>query len=175
MADMIPVDPTGINAAGKVALYFVPAIANPAAPKLAEIQAGLNLSKICYAWDPNGTQDKQERWRYGYNAAGTALGAMKYEPAGLEYDYDPQKPAESTGEYKHYPTLLPGASGFLVDRRGLAPDVAPAAGQIVDIYPCQLGERARIAVDPSQAGEKLRCRQMIAISGEPRMDVKIVG
>ena len=60
---MTAVEPTGINVAGKVSLYFVPAIANTAAPKLTEMNAvaSVNLSKIVYAWDPNGAQAVSDR------------------------------------------------------------------------------------------------------------------
>lgn len=173
MPDMNPVSPTGINAAGKVALYFVPALADPAAPKLTEVQAGINLSMIAYAWDPNGTQEKQERYRYGSKNGGNSLGTIKYEAGALEYDYDPQAVDVTTGDYKHYSVLAPGTKGFILDRRGLAPDVAPAAAQYCSVFPVVLGERLPITVDPKSAGETLRVRQELAITGDVILNAKI--
>ena len=99
---MTAVEPTGINVAGKVSLYFVPAIANTAAPKLTEMNAvaSCNISRVVYAWDPNGSQGVTERSHSGSEFAGTMLGRAKYDPAELEYDDDPQG-AGVAAEYAH--------------------------------------------------------------------------
>lgn len=167
------VEPTGIGVAGRVNLYWVPAIADPTAPKLAELNAGVNLSKIVYAWDPNGSQATQERWRYGSESGGTSLGSVKYDPAELEYDYDPQAPDQPTGEYSHYAKLTPGLGGWLVDRRGLAVGSPLDASQVVDLYPAKLGVRVRVAAVASNEGETLHVRQKVAVTGDVRQDVKI--
>ena len=128
---MTAVEPTGINVAGKVALYFVPAIANTAAPKLTEMNAvaSCNISRVVYAWDPNGSQGVTERSHYGSEFAGTMLGRAKYDPAELEYDDDPQG-AGVAAEYAHLGKLTPGLTGYLVDRRGIHIDTALAAGDL---------------------------------------------
>lgn len=171
---MTAVEPSGIGVAGRVALFWVPAIADPSAPTLAELTAGVNLSKIVYAWDPNGSQGTQERWRYGSESGGTSLGTVKYDPAELEYDYDPQEPDDAAGEYSHYGKLTPGLGGWLVDRRGVAIGAALAADQVIDLYPSKLGVRVRAAAVASNEGETLRIRQKVAVTGDVRQDIKIV-
>ena len=172
---MTAVEPTGINVAGKVSLYFVPAIANTAAPKLTEMNAvaSCNISRVVYAWDPNGSQGVTERSHYGSEFAGTMLGRAKYDPAELEYDDDPQG-AGVAAEYAHLGKLTPGLTGFLVDRRGLDVNLALAVGQKVDIYPCVLGQQIPMAAVGTNDGETLRLRQKIAITGDPVRGVALI-
>lgn len=173
MPNMVPVEPSGINAAGKVALYFVPAIADPKAPKVDELKAGTNISKIVYAWDPNGSQGSEERAHYGSASVATSAATPKYDPAAIEWDDDPQGTTPAAGEYAHRDILTSGTKGFFVDRRGLAPETEPAADQIVDIYPVELGQVFRIAVDVKAAGEKFRNRQAVFITADPAIGVKV--
>lgn len=170
---LTPVEPAGIDAAGKVSLWWFPAIVDLKNPTLAELGAGVNLSLIVYDWDPNGTQGSTERSHYGSASVGTSLGRNKYDPAEILYDYDPQDVDGAEDEYEHYSTLIPGLTGVLGDRRGLTPDVAPAAGQVWDLFPAQLGARNRVAVQASEEGAKLRVRQKIAIVGDVEQDVVI--
>lgn len=173
---MTAVEPTGITVAGKVSLYFVPAIANTAAPKLTEMNAvaSCNISRVVYAWDPNGVQAVSDRSHYGSKTARKSLGRTAYDPAELEYDDHPQNATPSTGEYAHVGKLTPGLTGFLVDRRGLDVDLALAAGQKVDIYPCVLGDQIPMAAVGTNDGETLRLHQKIAITGDPVRGVALV-
>ena len=172
---MTAVEPTGINVAGKVSLYFVPAIANTAAPKLTEMNAvaSCNISRVVYAWDPNGSQGVTERSHYGSEFAGTMLGRAKFDPAELEYDDDPQG-AGVAAEYAHLGKLTPGLTGFLVDRRGIHIDTALAAGQKVDIYPVEIGALNRVPIDPTSTdGQKLRDEFRVFVTGEVKHGVSI--
>lgn len=168
-----PLEPIGIDAAGKGALVFVPAIANPAVgPTVAEIAAGVNLSCALYAWNPAGSQSTVERSRYCSRVISESLGKATYKADPIQYDYDPQDP--ESDEYPAYAALIPDTKGYLVDRRGLDYATAMAAAQIVDIYPVQMGVRSRVAIDVKQEGDKLRVEQAVAITGEPFFDVKVV-
>ena len=173
---MTAVEPTGINVAGKVSLYFVPAIANTAAPKLTEMNAvaSCNISRVVYAWDPNGVQAVSDRSHYGSKTARKSLGRTTYDPAELEYDDHPQNATPSTGEYAHVGKLTPGLTGFLVDRRGIHIDTALAVGQKVDIYPCVLGQQIPMAAVGTNDGETLRLHQKIAITSDPVRGVALV-
>ena len=173
---MTAVEPTGINVAGKVSLYFVPAIATIAAPKLTEMNAvaSCNISRVVYAWDPNGSQGVTERSHYGSKFAGTMLGRAKFDPAELEYDDHPQNATPGTGEYAHVGKLTPGLTGFLVDRRGLDVDLALAVGQKVDVYPCKLGDQIPMAAVGTNEGETLRLHQKVVVVGDPVRSVALV-
>lgn len=171
------VDPAGIDAAGKVGLYFVAAIANTAAPKVStelSIAGSINLTNIVYGWDPGVSQGTTERVRYGYENAATNLGRAKYDPVEIEYDVDPQNVALTTGDYKHVAAMAGGTTGFIVDRRGLAPTVAFAADQVVDVYPVTLGVQQPVVVDAKAEGEKFRFRQKVSVRGDVKRNVKLV-
>lgn len=170
----MPMDAAGIDAAGKGGLYFVPTIADVNAPTVAELNAGINLSCLVYSWNPNGSQSKVERTRYCYTSTAESLGRTTYAPDAIEYDYDPQKVNESTGEYAHVAKLAPGTKGFLVDRRGLRPTEPFAASQVLEIVmPVELGEQMPIVIDPKNEGEKLRYQQQIAVIGDTARRVTI--
>lgn len=170
----MPLDPAGIDAAGKGGLYFVPAIANVEAPTVEELNKGVNLSCMVYGWNPNGTQSKVERTRYCYVNAAESNGRVTYAPDAIEYDYDPQKVKEATGDYAHVAKLAPGTKGFIVDRRGLAPTVPFAATQILEIVmPVELGEQMPMQIDPKNEGEKLRYSQTVAVIGNVARSVAI--
>lgn len=170
---VFPLDPPGIDAAGNSKLSFVPAIANPAVgPTVAELTAGTDISCALYTFMPSTTQNTVSRAKYCHRQASQSLGRAATTIEPIEYDYDPQKP--DAAEYAYYAALVPGTVGYIVDRRGLdAKTVAFAADQYVDIYPVQLGERSRVAVDSTAEGDKLRTRQAVAVIGEVLYDRKI--
>ena len=170
----MPLDPPGIDAAGKGGLYFVPAIANIEAPTVEELNAGINLSCLLYGWNPNGSQGKVERTRYCYVNTAESLGRVTYAPDALEYDYDPQAVSETTGDYAHVAKMAPSTKGFVVDRRGLAPTEAFVSGQVLEIVmPVELGEQMPMVIDAKVEGEKLRYQQSIAVIGTVARRVEI--
>lgn len=170
----VPVDPTGIDAAGKGSLYFVPAIADPKAPTLAELNAGINLSNVAYAWALNGSQGKTERTRYGYKSTAESLGRTTYAPDAIEYDYDPQAVDATSGEYKHVALMAPGTTGYIIDRRGLRPSDPFTSGQILEaVIPVELGEQMPVNIDPTQEGQMIRYSQSVAVIGDVERRVKI--
>lgn len=166
-------DPPGIDAAGRGGVWFVPAIADINAPTVAEITAGVNLSCALYGFNPGGEQSSVNRWKYCYTETVQTPGRTSRTISEIQYDYDPQKPAEATGGYAYYASLVPGTHGFIVDRRGLTRDVAIAAGQIVDVYPVTLGDRFRVEITEEE-GAKLRTRQTPYVVGEAALDVAVV-
>nr|DAF00005.1 MAG TPA: major tail protein [Caudoviricetes sp.] len=171
----MPVDAPGIDAAGKGALYFVPAVRDVKAPTVAELNAGINLSCLVYSWNPNGSQGKVERTRYCYTNTAESLGRVTYAPDAIEYDYDPQKVNDSTGDYAHVAKLAPGTKGFIVDRRGLPPATQFAAGQILEmVMPVELGEQMPAVIDPKEEGQKLRYMQSVAVIGDVARRVAVV-
>lgn len=167
-----PFDPPGIDAAGNSKLVFVKALENPKAPTVAELKAGTDLSCALYGFTTSTEQSTTTRTKYCYKQAAESLGRAKTTIEAFEYDYNPQNISDAS--YGYYAALAPGATGWIVDRRGLdAKTVDWAADQIVDIYPVTLGARGRIAVNPEAEGEKLRTRQSVAVSGEPMLDVTV--
>lgn len=165
------VEPLGITAAGNAALIWVPAIANPAAPTVAELSAGLNVSCAIEGWAPSVQQDTVERRRYCDKTTTERLGTAKWSVEPIIYDYSPQAPSD-TGDYRAYATLAPGTTGYLVDRRGIPAKDTIAATQIVDIYPVELGAQSRVPVDETE-GATLRVSQQVAVIAQPTFDAAI--
>lgn len=170
--------PTGIDVAGKNKVQFVPTLADPANPTLAEIEAGFPIECALDGFVPKGEQSTTTQQRYCLAEEIEALGKVSNTIEPLKYVYDPQNPDKAEGMYAHYAKLTPGLTGYLIDRRGLAYDTVPyAAGQFVDVYPVTLGHRNRTAVEPTtkDSAQKYTVEQTVAISGPVKQDRKIVG
>lgn len=168
-----PLDPPGVDAAGNSKLVFVKALADVSAPKVAEIKAGVDISCALYGFSPTFDQSTVSRMKYCSRQASESLGRVTVTIDDIEYDYNPQNASDSG--YAYYASLVPGTTGWIIDRRGLdAKTVDWAADQLVDIYPVTLGARGRVAVDPSAEGEKLRTTQKVAVTGDVRYDVAVV-
>ena len=169
------IDLPGIDARGKGTVIYVPAIANLLSPKVSELTAAVavNLSSILYTFNVTGEQSTVDRTKYCSTSIGQSLGAAKYKVDPMVYDYDPQN-IEAADTYGYYAKLTPLSVGYLVDRRGLLRNVAPTAGQLIDIYPVQLGVQSRVAIDPTAEGEKLRISQAVAVISDPVFDIALV-
>ena len=169
------IDLPGLDARGKGTVLFVPAIAAITAPKVTELTAAtaLNMSCILYEFEVTLDQSAVEKPKYCSVTMPTRPGTAKYTISDITYDYDPQK-ITSADPYKHYATLAPGTQGYLVDRRGLLPSVAPTVAQIVDVYPIVLGARQRVKIDPTAEGESLRVTQKVFLLSDPAFDVALV-
>ena len=116
----VPSRPAGITAAGQGAVYWVATIADPTAPTVAEMTAGVPLQCVLHEFNLGAEQSTVESSRYCDTEVSETLGRTKWSVDPLMYDYDPQNPELTTGDYAHYATLAPGTTGYLVDRRGKA-------------------------------------------------------
>ncbi len=166
------VDPVGIAAAGRATVLWVPAIADPSAPTLAEIQAGLNIGCTIDNWGPSVSQDTVSKRKYCDKFASERLGTAKYSVDPIEYEYDPQDPTNST-DFAAYSTLKPGTVGYFLDRRNVDAKADVVTGQIVDVYSVELGEQGRKALS-GEEGETFMVQQQVAFIGDPAFDVAVV-
>lgn len=157
-------DPSGIPAAGLVTLWWVPAIADASlAPTVLEMGAATNITNAVYSFGDGSTQNTVSRRKYGYDSEVTSFGRIVFSPTALEYDVDPQGTDAGT-EYDFAADLTPNVDGFIVHRRGLAPDTAVAADQIVDVRRAKLSEPMPIDVGDTE-GEMFRDRQTVIYTG----------
>lgn len=167
-------NPPGIDAAGKGAVYWVPALADPSAPTVAEIAAGVVLSCALDTWPTTVDQSTTSKSKYCDAQPRQRLGKPQYSAGPIVYDYDPQG-VDTSGNYGYYDDLTPGLDGFFIDRRGIDSKAAVAAGQKVDVWPARLGARVRVDIDPTNTdGESLRTQQSVSVTGEVLFDVEIV-
>lgn len=133
MAD-IPSTP----ADGAVKVVWVPTIANPDAPTVAEVTAGSAKDLSCYI--------TSDGWNTGLNEQTISddrlCDTQTYErpgrsarSLGIKYVENPG----STPNNVAYATLVPRAVGYFVVRRGPAYDTALAVADKVQVWPVQMG------------------------------------
>lgn len=167
--------PEGVDAQGNESVIFVPALANPAAPTVAELTGASAINLSCAlrgfgsSTEQSSTPDIRLCSREVFESPGRATNSLE----DITYVYDPQAAAAAPTN-KHYETLKSGVTGFLVDRRGLdSRTVAVAAAQKVDVFPVKFGPQRRVSVDPSAEGAKFEIIQKPWVTGQVRWDAVV--
>jgi len=124
--------PAGKVSDGNGLVLFVPTIANPAAPTVAELTAG-TIKKITYSITGDG---------YAHGITVNTVTANRLTLAqALQYDGTVTDDLEITYAYTNTAgdvvrlALPQGTTGYIVERWAVANDVAIAAAQIVDVIP----------------------------------------
>jgi len=130
--------PESVISDGNVLVLWVPALSDPDAPQLDELQNPAALDVTCYltdqGWQPNLAEDAATDNRLCSRDNFEKPGRKKYTMP-LIYVSNPDDPDEDEAAL----TLLEGALGYFVDRRGVPFEQALAVGDIVTIYPSTLG------------------------------------
>lgn len=132
--------PASVTSDGMVKTVWVPSggIASAAAPTVAELTAGTVKDFSGYftdtGWAPTPTEDTVTSPRLNstqtYNAPGRSAATIE-----LIYVTNPEVPADDVAAL----TLTNRATGYLVERRGLADSTAFTVGDLVTVYPVTLG------------------------------------
>lgn len=134
--------PEFVTAEGNVKVAFVPAIANLAAPTVAELTATGAVDITCYLPETWGgitaDQAKGEQRRMCSKESFETLGRIKRAVADLTYTYLPQSP-DTDAANKVKKALATGVNGFLVTRYGPDATDAFAVGDVVDVLPIEAG------------------------------------
>jgi len=121
-----------------VKLAWVPTIMDPDYPTVTELTAGTVEDLSCYLTDsglnPNTTEDTITDGRLCSTQNFTRPG-RESNTVGLAYVYNPESAADDVARL----TLVNRASGYLVARWGTDYSAAFAAGDLVDVYPVQMG------------------------------------
>lgn len=163
----IAMDPPGILAAGNVRLWWVASLTNPTSPAVAELAAGCDLTFELYELRPALDEDQFDDSPICGASTCTDTGRTTLSLGTVEYDYNPQNPTDP--QFPAYSMLLPGGTGWLVERRGLPAATAAATGQWVDVYPARTGARGRVPID-GEDGAALRVSQRLHPHGAPLYD-----
>ena len=131
--------PDGIEAAGRGAVIFAPAIANLEDPTLAEVSAGIALQCALDAFPTSLDQPTTTRTKYCMKQGVQSPGKATYSVGPLVVDWDHQG-LDSTGKYAYQEDLVEGAKERrAAKRRGTdAEEAAPAAS---DDHPLTRRER----------------------------------
>jgi hypothetical protein len=161
--------PISVTSDGNVKVVYVAALANPAAPTLAELTAPTVLDLTMYltgdGWRPNTDEQSVTDDRLGSRQNFEDRGRFM-ETLEIAYVYNPASPAND----KARTTLTVGTTGFLVPRWGVDIDTPFAAGDIVDVYTVRFGRQRK---QPGEANTKLRIVQKPFVYGKHYQDVAV--
>ena len=168
--------PSKVRAAGKNNWTYVPAIAIPSAPTIAELNAGI-MTQASYDADqmrPSGSSDTQAEQRYMQEFESQGRGRKKFEFADVEVIFDPQTP--DSVDYELATAWIAEPDGYMVARLGVAHDAAFAAAQVLSvIVPVSIVDLLPVAPDPSKPNDAYRRLFQILTTGDPITDVTIAG
>lgn len=153
-----PIKPAAAKTFTRDKWIWVPAIANPSAPTVAELNAASSLDISCFlladSGKPSQTQNRvrlQRRLCSGNTSE--SAGVTDYTGGTLRYSTNPQK-LGSDDANKAYTTLAPGSTGFLVNRLVTPVLTDIAAAQVVQVHGAELGSQWTM---PSSDGEEGEC------------------
>jgi hypothetical protein len=162
--------PLGVAALGKEVLTFVPTLTDPAAATAAELNGAtaINITCAVRGFNMTQTQSKTKKFRLCSIQGTDVLGRVETEIEAPTFIDDPQEP-DASPDYKHK-SLIPGTTGWLIRRRGLAADpnnyVAYATGQLYKAIPVEFGVRNDVAINPEDDAQEFEYTQEIAVKGE---------
>lgn len=157
----------GTPADGNGLVLWVPAIADPAAPTVAELTAG-TVKPLTYALAPDGFDHQTSvatitSGRYTLAQALESEGVVT-DTLEVKYVYNAaQTDTAST-------TLTTGTTGFVVKRLGVANGTAVQAGQKVTVLPVKCGVKRDV---PPTANTELMKIQKLLITGTVNRDVAV--
>ena len=159
---MVLVIPPGIESDGADLLVWVPTLADPSAPTVAEVTGTSAVAFACYltnTFDANASQDTTDDKRYCSPDVTQIAGKTTWSIGQLEYIADPQNP-ESVSN-KASMALVEGAKGYIVRRMGKDVETAPAlvTDDYVEVYSATLGPQVLM---PGEAGQLVRVKQELS-------------
>ena len=172
-----PIQPNGVNVQGAVKVVWVQTLTNPASPSLAEVNASssLDVSLMLYegGWQPGVTANKvSAKRRLASRKVYEKFGTTTDTLGDLQYSFDPQSASGADGR-KAYEKFAEGATGYFVERLGLAIETDMAVGQRVNVYPVVLGPKSP-PVDTADEAAEIQITQPVGITGATQLDKAIV-
>jgi hypothetical protein len=166
--------PTAKKAEGNSKVVFVPTLINPAAPTVAEVTGGLDVSNFITGgnWQPSADQAKGDDRRHGSKETFEQLGRTKWTIANLVYIADPQA-APAAPDNEAYETLKEGVTGYYLHRLGIDVDTAAVAAQKWNVYPVEHGAQVDTPIAADDEFAKLTVTQAVAVTGPVKRDVAL--
>lgn len=164
--------PPGFVSDASLRVWIVMTLANPAAPTVAEINAGTTIDATCYltnGFNPDASTATITDDRLCLAQVLEDKGTTTWSIDDLEYIYDVQNAASLSN--KLYAALPEGATPFIVARYGMNVDTAAIAGQKVDVFPSKVGPARKL---PPERNTKGRVRQKPFVNGPVKRDVALV-
>ena len=163
----------GVSSNETISLKWVETIATPTAPSLAtEINAASSVALECLvvgAFNIDFSVDRTQLRRMCSRQVRERSGPVTYSVQDLFVVYDPQDMAAPVSAA--YAALADGATGYLVERRGVHVDTAWAAGDLVRVIPVEV---ANANPAPPEDDNELQARIAFTVIGEVQKDVAVV-
>lgn len=164
--------PTGVTSNGTVQVHWVPTIADPNNPTVAEVTATGALDISCYltadglslSADETTTTNRRLCSKQEYTIGGT----ITWSIGALRYVWDPQGLYADT--HDAYAALTPESTGYLVVRWGRDAETALASGDVVDVFSVTLGEQVP---QTPEANSELYVTQVPKVTGSVYRDVTV--
>jgi hypothetical protein len=173
-----PVKPRKVQANGKDSWYLVPAVADAAAPTVAEINAvtGINISCALLAtFDGlSGTTSKVTLDRFLCETETfEANDNTSYSMSDIVGGFDPQA-AEASDDKLAFEFLRDGFVGYAVRRQGVvaAGSTGVTAGEFVDVVPVDIA-RAIPGKSNTDASGIYTWSAAVAVTGQPEFNVAV--
>lgn len=160
--------PKSVPADGNLKVVWVPALADPANPKVTELTAAGVIDISCYltpdGFSPGGDEQVVNDDRL--------CSTQTFERPGrfsdtLDIIYVHGDEVDNAA----YTTLKHLTEGFVVERWGKPYDTAFATADVVDVKPAQCGVQRK---QPPEANSVLKCAQKMFITGSVERDVAVV-
>lgn len=167
--------PPGIPSDGTVKVAWVPdgGFADYTAPTLAELQVAGVTDLSCLLMQDGFGEEAEEGTntdrRLCSKQAYTLGGTVTWTIQDLRYVYDVQNPESPTNAA--YAALAPGTKGFLVARWGKDAAVDFAGGDVIDVFPAELGVQRKQA---PEANSELKVLQRPRVTGNKVTDVTLL-
>ena len=163
----------GVSSNETVSLRWVETLADPDSPSLAtEINAASSVALECLVvgqFDIDFSVDRTQLRRMCSRQVRERSGPVTYSIQDLFVVYDPQDLAAPVSAA--YAALTDGATGYLVERRGVHVDTAWAAGDLVRVIPVEV---ANANPAPPEDDNELQARVAFTVIGEVLKDVAVV-
>lgn len=164
--------PASVPSDGNLRAAWVPALADPANPTLAELNAAGSVDLSCYltgdgytpSTDEQAVTDDRLCSRQTYERPGRYTNGLE-----LKYVYRAQEPVAATN--KAFTTLKHLTSGYIVSRWGMPYETPWATTQIVDVDPVQCGRQVK---QPREDNAVLKVNQKMFVTGAVQRDVAVV-
>lgn len=157
---------------GNVAAWFVPAIADTSAPTVTELAAASIVDLSCYLTGDglNLTSDQATITDERLCSTQTfEVPGRKTNTAEVTYIDNTNSPHE-TDANEAAETLVEGARGYIVTRRGIPYEEPVAAEQKVSVWPIEAGEPREVA---PEANSVIRSIQKLFVTGNVYQKVAV--
>lgn len=158
---------------GNVGAWFVPAIADGSAPTVAELTAQSVVDLSCYLTGDGLNLTSEQATITDERLCTTQVyeqPGRKTNTAEVTYidntNSDSETDANAAAE-----TLVEGASGYIVTRRGVPYEESLASGQKVSVWPVRAGQQRDVA---PEANSVIRTIQKLFVTGDVHQNVAVV-